>query len=189
MTTGIVLAGVGGQGSLLAGKLLGELLLYEGCDVKVSEVHGMAQRGGSVVTSVRFGERVFSPVICEGEADYVVAFELLEAARYAKSLKKGGLLITNTQQINPMPVIMGAAEYPAGILEQLQAEGTKCEALNAHALALEAGLERAANIVLLGRLARHMDIAKDNWLQALSRVVKPQFFAANLKAFLAGYAG
>jgi len=186
-TTGIVLAGVGGQGSLLAGKLMGELLVAQGCDVKVSEVHGMSQRGGSVVTAVRYGDTVFSPVICQGEADFVVAFELLEAARHAGSLKKGGLLITNTQQINPMPVITGAAEYPADILEKLQSDGIKCEALDAHALALEAGLERAANIVLLGRLARHMEIAKEKWLEALGRVVKPQFFAANQKAFLAGY--
>ncbi|MCL2433521.1 MAG: indolepyruvate oxidoreductase subunit beta [Clostridia bacterium] len=196
-TIGIVLSGVGGQGSLLAGKLMGELLLAEGYDVKVSEVHGMSQRGGSVVTSVRYGEKVYSPLICAGEADFVVAFELLEAARYAGTLKKGGLLITNTQQINPMPVITGAAEYPADILEKLQNEGIKYEAMDAHAMALDAGLERSANIVLLGRLARHMALrpgsaeatagAQEKWLEALSRVVKPQFFDANKKAFLAGY--
>ena len=113
-----MIVGVGGQGSLLASKLLGRLLLTRGYDVKVSEVHGMSQRGGSVVTYVRFGEKVYSPVIDEGEADFIVSFELLEAARWTRFLRKDGVIVTNTQQINPMPVIIGAAEYPQELVEK-----------------------------------------------------------------------
>ena len=115
-TKNIMIVGVGGQGSLLASKLLGKLLLTRGYDVKVSEVHGMSQRGGSVVTYVRYGERVCSPVIDEGEADFIVSFELLEAARWTNVLRPGGKIVTNTQNINPMPVITGAAEYPAELV-------------------------------------------------------------------------
>ena len=119
----IMIVGVGGQGSLLASKLLGKLLVDEGYDVKVSEVHGMSQRGGSVVTYVRFGDKVYSPVIEEGEADFIISFEKIEAARWVNCLKKGGKIIVNTQQIDPMPVIIGAAEYPQNVLEEIKAAG------------------------------------------------------------------
>ena len=153
-TTSVMIVGVGGQGSLLASKLLGRLLIDEGYDVKVSEVHGMSQRGGSVVTYVRFGEKVYSPIVTEGEADIIIAFEKLEAARYARYLKKGGKIIVNTQQIDPMPVIIGAAEYPEGVLDELSAKGVDVEALDALSLAEQAGSSKAVNIVLMGRAAK-----------------------------------
>jgi len=133
--TSIVIAGVGGQGSLLAAKLLGNLLINEGYDVKVSEVHGMSQRGGSVITCVRFGEKVHSPIIGTGEADFIVSFEKLEAARYAEKLKPGGIIITNTQQLDPMPVITGAAQYPEDILETVKQGGVQVDGMDALALA------------------------------------------------------
>ena len=148
-----MIVGVGGQGSLLASKLLGRLLVDEGYDVKVSEVHGMSQRGGSVVTYVRFGEKVYSPIVTDGEADLIISFEKLEAARYARYLKKDGCIVVNTQQIDPMPVIIGAAEYPESVLEELQGKGLNVEALDALALAEEAGSSRAVNIVLMGKAA------------------------------------
>ena len=125
MTKNIMIVGVGGQGSLLASKLLGHLLLTEGYDVKVSEVHGMSQRGGSVVTYVRFGEKVYSPIIDKGEADFIVSFEKLEAARYLEYLKKDGRIVVNTQQIDPMPVIIGAAAYPENLVEKMQELGNE----------------------------------------------------------------
>ena len=186
-TTSIMIVGVGGQGSLLASKLLGNLLLGEGYDVKVSEVHGMSQRGGSVVTYVRFGSKVYSPIVDFGEADYIVSFEKLEAARYAPYLKKGGKIITNTQQIDPMPVITGAATYPTEVLEELKNAGCSVDAMDALSLAEEAGTSKAVNIVLMGRLAKHFDIAKENWLASLEAVVNPKFLEINKKAFDLGY--
>ena len=121
-TVSVMIVGVGGQGSLLASKLLGRLLVDEGYDVKVSEVHGMSQRGGSVVTYVRFGDKVYSPIITDGEADIIISFEKLEAGRYANFLKKDGKIVVNTQQIDPMPVIIGASEYPENILDELNRE-------------------------------------------------------------------
>ena len=153
-TTSVMIVGVGGQGSLLASKLLGRLLMDEGFDVKVSEVHGMSQRGGSVVTYVRFGDKVYSPIITAGEADIIISFEKLEAARYAGYLKKDGKIIVNTQQIDPMPVIIGAAEYPTDVLDELTAKGVSVESLDALALAEEAGSSKAVNIVLMGRAAK-----------------------------------
>ena len=130
----IMIVGVGGQGSLLASKLLGHLLMEQGYDVKVSEVHGMSQRGGSVVTYVRYGDRVNSPVIDKGEADYIVSFELLEAARWLSYLKPDGQIVTSTQQIDPMPVITGAAQYPENLVEKMKAAGAKVDALDCLAL-------------------------------------------------------
>ena len=153
-TKNVMIVGVGGQGSLLASKLLGRLLLTRGYDVKVSEVHGMSQRGGSVVTYVRFGEKVYSPVIDEGEADFIVSFELLEAARWTRFLRKEGVIVTNTQQINPMPVIIGAAEYPQELVEKMTAEGFRVDALDALSLAEQAGSSKAVNLVLMGRLSK-----------------------------------
>lgn len=186
-TTSIMIVGVGGQGSLLASKLLGNLLTSENYDVKVSEVHGMSQRGGSVVTYVKFGEKVYSPIVDLGEADYIISFEKLEAARYATYLKKGGKIITNTQQIDPMPVITGAAQYPENILEDLAAKGCDIDAIDALSLAEKAGSAKAVNIVLMGRLAKHFHISTDKWEQALKATVKPQFIELNEKAFKLGY--
>ncbi len=186
MTKSIMIVGVGGQGSLLASTLLGKLLVTEGFDVKVSEVHGMSQRGGSVVTYVRYGEKVYAPIIEKGDADYIISFEKLEAARWVQYLKKDGVIITNTQQIDPMPVVIGAAEYPADILTELS-EKVKVDALNALSLAEQAGSSKAVNIVLMGRLARQLDIPVEKWEEALRQVVKPKFIDINLKAFDLGY--
>ena len=187
-TKNVMIVGVGGQGSLLASKLLGKLLMEQGYDVKVSEVHGMSQRGGSVVTYVRFGEKVYSPLICEGEADYLISFEKLEAARYAPCLKKGGRIVTNTQQIDPRPVIVGKAEYPEAVLAELAEKGVRVDAIDALALAQKAGSSKAVNIVLLGHLARSFEnIPKEAWIKAIEETVAPRFVALNLEAFKLGY--
>lgn len=186
-TKNVMIVGVGGQGSLLASKLLGALLTDEGYDVKVSEVHGMSQRGGSVVTYVRFGDKVYSPVISEGEADFIVSFEKLEAARHTPCLKNGGRIIVNTQTIDPMPVITGAAEYPEAVLDEIKAKGVLVDDIDALSLATEAGNAKSVNIVLMGRLARYFDIAYDKWLSAIEKCVKPQFVEINKKAFELGY--
>ena len=186
-TKGIVIAGVGGQGSLLASKLLGRVLVNEGYDIKVSEVHGMSQRGGSVITYVRYGDKVYSPVVQSGEADYIISFERIEAARYAHLLKVGGIIITNTQRIDPMPVIIGSAEYPENILDELTAKGVHIEAMDALTFAEEAGSSKAVNIVLMGQLAKHFHIDYDKWISAIEQTVKPQFVEMNKKAFELGY--
>lgn len=186
-TVNLMIVGVGGQGSLLASKLLGTLLVDEGYDVKVSEVHGMSQRGGSVVTYVRFGDKVYSPVVAEGEADFIISFEKLEGARYVSRLKEGGKIICNTQQIDPMPVVIGAAEYPAEILESLLAKGIDIDAFDALSLAEEAGSSKAVNIVLMGRLAKYLQIPYEQWIDAIAKSVNPQFVEINKKAFDLGY--
>jgi len=185
-TKNIMIVGVGGQGSLLASKLLGRLLLTKGYDIKVSEVHGMSQRGGSVVTYVRFGEKVYSPIIDKGEADFIVSFELLEAARYTEYLKPDGRIVTNTQQINPMPVITGAAEYPAELVSKMQAAGITVDALDALKLAEQAGSGKAVNIVLMGHLSRYFDFTEEEWLQAIADSVPAKFLELNQKAFTLG---
>ena len=182
-----MIVGVGGQGSLLASKLLGRLLVDEGFDVKVSEVHGMSQRGGSVVTYVRFGEKVYSPIVTDGEADVIIAFEKLEAARYARYLKQGGKIVVNTQQIDPMPVIIGAAEYPANVLDELTAKGVDVDALDALSLAEQAGSSKAVNIVLMGKAAKQFDIPYDRWIAAIENTVAPKFVEMNKKAFDLGF--
>ena len=186
-TTSLMIVGVGGQGTLLASKLLGRLLVSEGYDVKVSEVHGMSQRGGNVVTYVRFGEKVYSPIVERGEADYIISFEKAEAARWLPFLKKGGKMIVNTQQIDPMPVIIGAAEYPENVIEEMIALGVDIDAIDALTPALEAGSAKAVNIVLMGRLARHFDIPREKWTAAIEQSVAPKFVEMNEKAFALGY--
>ncbi len=185
-TKNIMIVGVGGQGSLLASKLLGRLLLDQGYDVKVSEVHGMSQRGGSVVTYVRYGDRVYSPVIDKGEADFIVSFELLEAARWLPYLKKDGQIVTSTQQIDPMPVITGAAQYPENLVEKMKAAGAKVDALDCLALAEQAGSSKAVNIVLMGRLSHYFGIDEARWLSAIEAVVPPRFLELNKRAFALG---
>ena len=182
----IMIVGVGGQGTLLASKLLGGLLLGKGFDVKVSEVHSMSQRGGSVVTYVRWGEKVYSPIIDRGQADVILSFELLEAARWTEYLKPGGRIVTNTQQINPMPVITGAARYPEGLEGKLRALGIDLDAVDALSLAEEAGSSKAVNLVLMGRLAKHFDFTDEEWMDAIEQSVPPKFLEMNKKAFEAG---
>ncbi|MCR5764281.1 MAG: indolepyruvate oxidoreductase subunit beta [Treponema sp.] len=182
----ILIVGVGGQGALLASKTLGQVLLDAGYDVKVSEVHGMSQRGGSVVTYVRYGEKVYSPIVDKGEADFIVSFELLEAARYADYLKKDGKIVVNTQKIDPMPVITGAAEYPENLEQLMKDKGINVDALDCLTLAEQAGTSKAVNIVLMGRLSRYMDFEEDKWLSAIEKLVKPQFLEVNKKAFRLG---
>ena len=185
-TKNIMIVGVGGQGSLLASKLLGHLLLSQGYDVKVSEVHGMSQRGGSVVTYVRYGDKVYSPVIDKGEADYIVSFEILEAARWLPFLKKDGQIVTNTQQIDPMPVITGAAEYPEDLVSKLKETGAKVDALDCLSLAEQAGSAKAVNIVLLGRLSHYFDLPEEAWMKSLEANVPAKFLEMNKKAFELG---
>lgn len=187
MTTNVMIVGVGGQGSLLASKLLGHVLVAQGYDVKVSEVHGMSQRGGSVVTYVRFGDKVYSPIIDKGEADYIISFETLEAARYMEFLKPEGRVIVNTQQIDPMPVITGAMEYPQGLVEQMETSGAKVDAMDALALATEAGSAKATNIVLMGRFSKYFtDVSEEAWLASLEACVPAKFLELNKKAFAMG---
>lgn len=186
-TKNILIVGVGGQGTLLASKLLGKCFLEKGYDVKVSEVHGMSQRGGSVVTYVRYGKEVFSPVIDKGEADMIISFEQLETARWLPYLKKGGVLITNTQQINPMPVIMGNAEYPENIIEKIKAAGEKVIAVDALSLAVKAGSVKATNVVLLGVAARELGFGTEIWLDIIEKTVPPKTIALNKVAFITGY--
>ena len=185
-TKNIMIVGVGGQGTLLASKLLGRLLLDKGYDVKVSEVHGMSQRGGSVVTYVRYGDRVFSPIIDKGQADFILSFELLEAARWTEYLKPGGKIITNTQQTNPMPVITGAASYPENLVEKMTAAGIDVDAIDALSLAEQAGSVKAVNIVLMGRLSKWFDIPEEEWHKAIEVSVPPKFLEMNQKAFALG---
>ena len=188
MTKNIMIAGVGGQGTLLASKLLGSLPIGQGYDVKVSEVHGMAQRGGSVVTYVRYGERVASPIIDRGEADILVAFELLEAARWAGYLRPEGVLIANTQQILPMPVITGAAVYPEDLAERLREGCGRAVLVDALAPAEEAGSAKAVNVVLMGILSTVLGIPEAAWMAALERQLKPALVEMNKKAFYIGRA-
>jgi len=185
-TKNIMIVGVGGQGSLLASKTLGSLLLAQGYDVKVSEVHGMSQRGGSVVTYVRYGDKVYSPVVDKGEADYIVSFELLEAARWLPYRKEDGQIVTNTQKIDPMPVITGAAEYPEDLVKKLHESGAKVDAIDGVKLAEEAGSVKAVNMVLMGRLSHYFDLPEEAWMDALMANVPEKFIELNKKAFALG---
>ncbi len=181
-----MIVGVGGQGTLLASRILGNTLINEGFDVKVSEVHGMSQRGGSVVTYVRYGDKVNSPIIDKGEADIILAFELLEAYRALPYLKKGGKILINRQKMNPMPVITGAMAYPENIEEKISAlaDATLIDAL---ALAKAAGNIKAVNVVLIGLMARASDIAYEKWIETIKTTVPEKFLDVNIRAFELGY--
>ena len=185
MTKNIMIVGVGGQGTLLASRILGNAVISEGYDVKVSEVHGMSQRGGSVVTYVKYGEKVHAPIIDKGEADIILAFERLEAIRALPYLKKGGKIILNDRKILPMPVITGAT-YPEGIVEDLSSKADVIS-LDALKLSLEAGSSKAVNVVLIGVLAKSMDISKETFIKVINETVPPKFLEMNLKAFELGY--
>lgn len=183
----IMIVGVGGQGTLLASRILGRVAQLCDKDVKVSEVHGMSQRGGSVVTYVKMGSRVFSPIIEKGTADIIMAFEELEAYRYIEYLKPDGKYLINAQEINPMPVITGAASYPVDILAKLKQKECEIISVDAFNIAKKCGNIKAVNVVLIGLLAKNTDITKELWLQALEQVVPSKVLEVNLKAFEAGY--
>jgi indolepyruvate ferredoxin oxidoreductase, beta subunit len=181
--TNIMIVGVGGQGSLLASKTLGQVLLDHQYDVKVSEVHGMSQRGGSVVTYVRFGKKVYSPIVDKGEADFIVSFELLEAARYTEYLAPAGRIVVNTQQIDPMPVITGTAAYPENLIEKMKNIGISVDAMDCRLLAEKAGTAKAVNIVLLGHLSKCFEFPEEAWIHAIEKLVPAKFLDINKKAF------
>ena len=184
----ILLSGVGGQGILTASNLICEVLLKEGFDVKKNEIHGMSQRGGSVTSHIRFGEKVFSPVIPRGEADYLVGFELLEGYRYIDTLRKNGLFIYNDYSIIPGSMLLGReSKYPADLEERISTSGYKYYALPAEKMARELGNTKVVNIILVGFLARFLSIDKGVWLGAIERIVKKKYVDLNLEAFGTGY--
>lgn len=185
-TKSIMIVGVGGQGTLLTSRILGGITSEAGYDVKLSEVHGMAQRGGSVVTFVRYGEKVAEPIVEEGQADVLIAFEKLEALRYAHFLKKDGVLIINDWRIEPITVVTGAAQYPEGIIEKLSREH-KVYTINAMEEALKLGNAKAFNVIVLGMAAKHMEFTKEDWLRIIEKTVPPKTVEINRQAFLTGY--
>ena len=187
-TKNIMIVGVGGQGTLLTSRILGGITVEAGYDVKLSEVHGMAQRGGSVVTFVRYVEKVAEPIVEEGQADLLIAFEMLEAKRYAHFLKKDGVLVVNEQRIDPITVVTGAATYPEGIVEELEKEYSVLK-INAMDEALKLGNSKVFNIIVLGMAAKHMDFSKEDWLKVIEKTVPPKTVEMNKKAFLLGFEG
>ena len=186
-TVSIMIVGVGGQGTLLASKILGNVFIRLGYDVKVSEVHGMSQRGGSVVTYVLFGEKVFSPIIDPKEADFILSFEQLEALRWVDYLKKDGTMIVNTQKISPMPVITRATKYPEEILKTLGELSVNLVQVDALDIAKSVGSVKAVNVVMVGILAKYLKIEKQVFLDAIGETVPPKFLEMNLKAFEQGF--
>ena len=182
----IMVVGVGGQGTLLTSRIIGKTALNAGYDVKLSEVHGMAQRGGSVVTFVRFGEKVSEPVVEEGQADILISFERLEALRYQHFLKKDGIIIVNDCRIDPMTVVIGASSYPENILDTLKAEH-KVYAIDGGAIAKELGNSKVLNSVVLGLSAKHIGFTKEQWLETVRNTVPQKTIEINEKAFLLGY--
>ena len=187
MNKNIMIVGVGGQGTLLASKILGRAAMESELDVKVSEVHGMSQRGGSVVTYVRYGDEVYSPVICKGDADVILSFEILEAARWLPNLKTGGVIVTSTQQINPMPVITGAAQYPTDIIPDMKLLGVDVRAFDAQSIAEEAGNVRASNVALIGLASSVLGFDHDILRAAVAACVPAKALEVNMKAFDLAY--
>ena len=187
MDLNIMIVGVGGQGTLLTSKILGAAFMMDGHDVKVSEVHGMAQRGGSVVTYVKCSEKVHSPVIGKGEADLILAFEQLEAARWLPFLKPGGRILISTQQIDPMPVITGAEAYPENIIDKIDVSEKNIVAVDAPELAEKAGSSKAINVVMIGAMVRFMGLSKYQFEDALTETVPEKYLKMNQTAFNLGY--
>ena len=183
----ILLVGVGGQGTILASKILTQGLIENGYDVKMSEVHGMSQRSGSVSTQVRFGTKVYSPIIGEGTADILVSFEEMEAARYAHFLKKDGKVVVNTYRIPSMPILTGTRDYPDDIIGMLR-QRVSMMALDATGIAEKVGNPKSANVVLLGALVKAMGLTDIDWDPIIAKTVKPAFIDVNRKAFAAGMA-
>ena len=186
MTKNIMIVGVGGQGTLLTSRIIGKTAMTMGYDVKISEVHGMAQRGGSVVTFVRFGEKVSEPVVEEGQADVIIAFERLEALRYAHFLKKDGVLVVNDCRIDPMTVVIGARTYPEGIIENLR-KSHSVYTIDGQAIALELGNSKVLNSVVLGYAASAIGFDKETWLDVVAATVPAKTVEINKKAFVLGY--
>ena len=185
-TKNIMIEGVGGQGTLLTSRILGGITVEAGYDVKLSEVHGMAQRGGSVVTYVRYGEKVAEPIVEEGQADVLIAFERLEALRYAHFLKKDGVIIVNDQRIDPMPVVTGVAKYPDGIIEKLSKK-YRVVSVDAMDEAIKMGNSRVFNVIILGIAAKNMDFPKEQWIEVIKKTVPPKTIDINVAAFEKGY--
>ena len=185
-TKNIMIVGVGGQGTLLTSRILGGITVEAGYDVKLSEVHGMAQRGGSVVTYVRYGEKVAEPIVEEGQADVLIAFERLEALRYAHFLKKDGVIIVNDQRIDPMPVVTGVANYPDGIIEKLSKK-SRVVSVDAMDEAIKMGNSRVFNVIILGIAAKNMDFPKEQWIEVIKKTVPPKTIDINVAAFEKGY--
>ena len=185
-TKNIMIVGVGGQGTLLTSRILGGITVEAGYDVKLSEVHGMAQRGGSVVTYVRYGEKVAEPIVEEGQADVLIAFERLEALRYAHFLKKDGVIIVNDQRIDPMPVVTGVAKYPDGIIEKLSKK-YRVVSVDAMDEAIKMGNSRVFNVIILGIGAKNMDFPKEQWIEVIKKTVPPKTIDINVAAFEKGY--
>lgn len=186
-STNIMIVGVGGQGTLLTSRILGEVALSVGVDVKLSEVHGMAQRGGSVVTYVKMGKKIYSPIIEKGEADIILCFEELEALRWIDYAKKDAIIIINNQRIDPMPVVIAKAKYPENIIDKIKADYAKVVDVSALDMAKEAGNIKAVNVVMIGVMAQCTKIEKGIWLNAIEKTVKPRFIDVNVKAFNLGY--
>ena len=186
MTKNIMIVGVGGQGTLLTSRIIGKTAMHMGMDVKISEVHGMAQRGGSVVTFVRFGEKVYEPVVEEGQADVIIAFERLEALRYSHFLKKDGVLVVNDCRIDPMTVVIGAKQYPENIIEGLEKEHS-VYTIDGQDIAKELGNSKVLNSVVLGYSAKFIGFDKDVWLEVVESTVPAKTIDLNKKAFIKGY--
>jgi len=184
--TNILLVGVGGQGILLASEILTEAAMLSGFDVKKSEIHGMSQRGGSVVSHVRYGKEVFSPIVPEGEGDILFGFELMETYRSLSLLKPTGAVVANDLQISPPSILMGNDTYPQGLAESIKARFPDFLLVNGQKIAEEAGNVRAANTVLLGAVSKRLDIEEQYWMQALEKMVPARALGVNQKAFLEG---
>ena len=185
MSNSIKFVGVGGQGTILAAKIMCTVLIQAGYDVKMSEIHGMSQRNGSVSSEVRYGEKVFSPVIEKGSADFLISFEQMEAARNLDYLKKDGILIVSNHKIDSMVTLNGKVKYPSGIIEDMESK-VKTYILDAHSQALKLGNIKVVNLIMLGALSKIMDSEDLNWKEAIKESVKPQFLEINLKAFNIG---
>lgn len=186
MVKSLLLVGVGGQGTILVSKILSQGFVKEGYDVKMSEIHGMSQRGGSVTTQIRFGEKVYSPSIDKGEADILVAFEKLEAARYMDQLKKGGTLIVNDEEIYPLPVLAGFAKYPEGVLEALEEKVENIKVIEATKIAEELGEPRSQNIVMLGSMVKALSLENIDWIGLIKENLPERVHDVNIKAFEKG---
>ena len=186
MVKNILLVGVGGQGTILVSRILCDGLIAEGYDVKMSEIHGMAQRGGSVTTQIRYGEKVNSPSIDVGEVDMLISFEKLEAARYVNQLKKDGILILNEEEIYPLPVLAGLEKYPQGILEEMKKSIPNTKSINARTLAEDLGEPRAQNIIILGLMVKALGLEKIDWISIIKKNLPERVHEVNIKAFELG---
>ncbi|HLR35232.1 MAG TPA: indolepyruvate oxidoreductase subunit beta [Tissierellales bacterium] len=186
MVKSLLLVGVGGQGTILVSKILSQGLLEEGYDVKMSEIHGMSQRGGSVTTQIRFGEKVYSPNITEGEADLIMAFEKVEAARYIDHLKKDGILVVNNEEMYPLPVLSGFEEYPGEVIEKLEESVDNVKVIEARKTATELGEPRSQNIVMLGAIVKHLGVEDIDWIKLIKENLPEKVHKVNIEAFEKG---